>query len=446
MSNKLSRKKGLSLNRLPNYNQNFNLSNSESDHAKEFVRNTISDLEPHIKLRENGAIASKRSQQITVMVLETCLKNLWRLGFKIHNVQNIHNGHIAALIRNFWAFGATPKYLAGIMTQLRKLTIWIKKPGLIEPLESYLPEVDPSEFKVQASALKSVSWSENGIDIASIIVKADYEDERFGLMLRMSIAFGLRMAEVLQIKPWLDDHGTYFYIRPGVAKGGRPRFIPIEHDHQRQILNFVKDAIGKDEFLGWPAGNSSTKNLLSRNRARFLYYMDRIGITKKKAGVSGHGLRAEYAENTALSFGLIPATLGGNKNQMPKEDEEMIKLKVSERMGHSRAQITSAYYGTLRKKLKGLGDCIGMLQVKEKIASVYVNPPFIKNAAGCYPELTKQQFKKHDLTVTISVPDKNGILDVADTKLLSELQTIEEYQTLLVLVKQLLEKYGVKNL
>jgi len=42
---------------------------------------------------------------------------------------------------------------------------------------------------------------------------------------------------------------------------------------------------------------------------------------------TSHGLRAEYAENLAISLDYIPPTLGGTKDQMPKEDATIIEKK-----------------------------------------------------------------------------------------------------------------------
>jgi hypothetical protein len=74
--------------------------------------------------------------------------------------------------------------------------------------------------------------------------------------------------------------------------------------------------------------------------------MERLGITKELAEVTGHGLRAQFAENAALLKSLIPPTLGGTAGQMPKEDIDLMRAQVSESLGHSRISVTGAYYGS----------------------------------------------------------------------------------------------------
>ena len=48
---------------------------------------------------------------------------------------------------------------------------------------------------------------------------------------------------------------------------------------------------------------------------------------------------------------------GGAKGQRPREEEVAAKLTVSEELGHSRLDVTAAYYGTHRR-LPGRGTLI----------------------------------------------------------------------------------------
>jgi len=74
------------------------------------------------------------------------------------------------------------------------------------------------------------------------------------------------------------------------------------------------------------------------------------------AGVTGHGLRAQFAENAALILGLIPPTLGGENNQMQQDDRDVLREKVSELLGHSRKSITSSYYGSFPRTSQGINS------------------------------------------------------------------------------------------
>jgi hypothetical protein len=62
-------------------------------------------------------------------------------------------------------------------------------------------------LRVIAVARKSKSWEKLGIDLAEKVELALQFDQRFGLMLLVQVAFGLRRMEVLQMQPWKFDKG-----------------------------------------------------------------------------------------------------------------------------------------------------------------------------------------------------------------------------------------------
>jgi hypothetical protein len=146
--------------------------------------------------------------------------------------------------------------------------------------------------------------------------------------------------------PWKADRGDKLVIYPGEAKGNRPRDIYIDNEDQRQVLDFVKSKIKKTERLGWPINSKGEVASLKSNISKYSKCMTAIGISKEQVKATGHGLRAQYAENAALIAHLIPPTLGGSGGQM---DRELLNVKleqVSELLGHSRISVTTSYYGS----------------------------------------------------------------------------------------------------
>jgi integrase len=163
-------------------------------------------------------------------------------------------------------------------------------------------------------------------------------------MLRLSLAFGLRRHEVIECMPWKIDFGDKLAAHK--TKGGRPRNIYIDTPEQRRVLDYVKRLVGKNERLGWTVMDNGSAASVEYALKKWYRMLAKIGITKKDALVSSHGLRMQYAENAALIASLIPPTLGGTGGQMPPDDLDLKRLQVSELLGHSRKSITSAYYGT----------------------------------------------------------------------------------------------------
>lgn len=301
-------------------------------------------LKENAHLRVNGALASQRTTQMAYEVLPPLFERLHTLGYKLADPRNIGDRHIAALARAWHADELSPHTMQSYLSQLRVFSRWIGKQGLVKSLTHYLPDVPPEQLKVRANAKQSKSWAEAGINVIEKVELATQLDWRFGLMLMAQVAFGLRRMEVLQMKPWKCDHGDKFSVYK--TKGGRPRDVYIDTEVQRAVLDLIKSKLKKTEHLGWRDRTDGGTATLQYSERRYNHLMERLGITKELAEVTGHGLRAQFAENAALLKSLIPPTLGGTSAQMPKEDIDLVRAQVSESLGHSRISVTGAYYGS----------------------------------------------------------------------------------------------------
>ncbi|MGX7002324.1 site-specific integrase [Caballeronia sp. KNU42] len=310
-------------------------------------------LAEHGGTRVNGATASERTKEHNAAVVFGSL-HVWHEDLtppmRIEAPQNLSDKHIRALVRYWYQQGKKPKTMIGDLSVWRKFAGWIGKPNLVLKLQDYLPEVPAAELVVNAAASKSKSWSQSGIDTEAKINEAFLMDRRFGLMLMVQLVFGLRMKEALCLKPHKADHGNGLKVYGSDGpKGSRERLIEIEHEEQRIMLDALKGFTTVRGRLGWDKTGHGKPATLKSNIQHYYYCLRKIGITKKNADVCGHGLRAEYAENCAIAKGLLPATLGGTADQMPKEEVEHILMQVSENLGHSRTQITASYFGKFDK-------------------------------------------------------------------------------------------------
>lgn len=446
MSNSLSRLYGVQLERLPDYQDMFD----------ELAMSALALK--HAGMRVNGNIASFKTIQASKDALEGMATTVWGLGYQLLMPEGFSEKHIRALVRFKWASGISEGALSVLMTQLHKLAYWIKKPGMVKSASFYLPEVDPKCFRRKKVAVKSKSVSGNGYDLETVINKADTIDQRFGVIVRMSIAFGLRRCELLQIKPHIDDKVLYLDIRQGVAKNGRHRAIPVETEAQRNTLNYAKSLVRSSEHLGWMDKPRLNGSLLKRNENRYNDLMQQLGFTKRQLGITGHGLRAEYSENMALSKGFIPATLGGTKSdvfeKLDQESFDLARMQVAENMGHSRVSITGAYYGNLTAKIpNSLGQRIGMIQLSaSRVATVFINPPVIVQPTGGYARMSARKIKSTDITALVEDVSSGLGLELAKLDLKAfkdsddygkEYLSDFESLTLLHLSVSLLIKFGV---
>lgn len=301
-------------------------------------------LAKHASTRVNGSVASDRTIAAAGESLKASFTRLIKLGYRLQDPENLAEKHIEALCKDWYKEGFKPKTIQGNLSHLRIFCRWIGKGDMVKDAAHYLPDVPKDQLRVKTAAEFSKSWAANGIDVMEKVQEADALDRRFGLMLRMAVAFGLRRMEVIQCVPWKVDRGDKFAAYK--TKGGRPRDIYIDTVEQRKILDEVKSLVKKNERLGWLTRADGSKASLEYSLDKWNKMLAKIGITRACSSCTGHGLRAQYAENAALIANLIPPTLGGSGGQMPREDLDLKRVQVSELLGHSRKSVTSAYYGS----------------------------------------------------------------------------------------------------
>lgn len=301
-------------------------------------------LHKHSGTRTNGKVASERTKSAIGEALRAEFRRLSHLGFKIQKPENLGDKHIEALCKSWHSEGFTAKTIQVKLSYLRIFCRWVGKGDMVKNAPHYLPDIPRSDLRVTTAAASSKSWAAHGIDVAEKVLEADALDIRFGAMLRLAVAFGLRRHEVIECYPWKVDQGDRFAAYR--TKGQRPRDIYIDTPEQRRVLDHVKSMVKKSEHLGWTTMRNGSAADIKYCLAKWYKMLAKIGITKAISKVSGHGLRAQYAENAALIANVIPPTLGGTGGQMPREDLDLKRLKVSELLGHSRISITSAYYGS----------------------------------------------------------------------------------------------------
>ena len=306
-------------------------------------------LKRHAGIRANGKPASHRTKEQAAQVMMEVFQTLHGLGYKVMP-QNLGDRHVRILM-NEWYFKKKLKIrtVVNYLGTMRKFAGWIGKSNMVLPIAKYLPNVPAADLKIRSVAVKSKSWAGNGLDEQEYFKKADQLDVRFGCMLRAQKVFGLRLIEVLQMRPWHWDFDAYLFMPENVGKNGRERPIQIRVQEQREVLEFIKSKVGKDEYLGWSHAGLSKTAKLHANYQHYQYLMRKLGITKKQVGVTGHGLRAGFSEDALEGRGLVPPTRGGLPNQMSREDERIVKSKTAQDMGHNRLNFGGAYYGSFRK-------------------------------------------------------------------------------------------------
>lgn len=304
--------------------------------------------------RVNEQAASSRTQNVDSEVIFAAFRRLHALGYRLEDPDNFGEQHVRILAEDWWKNGFTPKTMSNNLSRLRVFFEKMGKNGMIKKggVKTYLPNVDPKLLVVRSAATEAKSWASHEINIREFLERIDREDMRFGNLIRMQIAVGARREEALKMKPHLQDMGEWFEILPGQGKGGRPRQIPV---FARQLIDEVKSRVGKNEALGWPTNRDGSPATLEQNINRYRNLATKLGITKNVLEVTCHGLRAQFAENVALEYGVLPPSLGGTASQLPPDELKLRLERISEAMGHHRPHIVAAYFGAFGRA-KYVGD------------------------------------------------------------------------------------------
>ena len=410
----------------------------------QLIKSVETVIDQHGKQRVNGKTASLRTVEFSRQVMTESCRRLDALGFFLTDISNLKEKHVYALVRSWHQQGLTPKTMQNQLSRLRIFAGWIGKSEIVKPggLVTFLPDVNAKTLKVKTYTDESKSWTGRSVDVVEIYRRAKLEDARLSGMILMGIAFGLRKKENLRIKPWRADAGHELRVDGSVAKNGRFRSIPIDMNtpygrFQRWCLDEVKSLCKKIETLGW------IELTYKRSENRYYYYMKKLGLTKVDTGISGHGLRAEFAENMALWAGLVPPSLGGSIDQMPKDSRKEITNSVSSLLGHDKEHTIGAYFSTFRPMVfvGGIGARFGPVVVVdfnlEMFATFYSNPALIRGANG-YRMLSELELMKTMITAVVELPGMDDQkIDIA--------RFIELHHELAPRVLKMLQEHGLSH-
>ena len=164
--------------------------------------------------------------------------------------------------------------------------------------------------------------------------------------LRLQNAFGLRREESMKFQPCyaLDgqaiENAKYIRLKSSWTKGGRARTIPIFSEKQRQELRNALALVQNGSLI--PPRKTYKTHLSS-----FETVTHQLGVGRT------HGLRHGYAQERYFSLMNFQCpAVGGHRelSSQEKEKDKVVRMQISEELGHSRLNITSIYLGSWSKK------------------------------------------------------------------------------------------------
>jgi site-specific recombinase XerC len=260
--------------------------------------------------------------------------------------------HIETMVARWVDRGLATATIHNRLSFLRTYAGWIGKPGLVLPPERYVG-IDSVHVHRVRVATEDASWSAKSVDIPSKIAEVAAFDPWVGLQLELCHQFGLRAKEARHFRP----HGAvvqreaasardtapfpeveqFVHVAHG-TKGGRPRFLPLVNDAQRNLLERCRAVVAPGLYVGWP------HLTMQRARRRFYYVVQKFGITNANLGVTPHGLRHQHVNDAFERDARTPSPVRGGHGRTAQD--EAARTRASTVLGHGRNQVSSCYLGS----------------------------------------------------------------------------------------------------
>ena len=275
--------------------------------------------------------------------MKTLISKLDQINMRVQNLDELGSKQVKLCFQRFEEEGWSASWISNLNTTVRRFGIWIGKPDLCPQIGKLLK--NPERFRRMTSATRIKDWDGLGQEFEDIVLKVDAKDPITGFQLRFARAFGVRVQEILMLRPIsaLRDDRRSLFISAG-TKGGLPRHIPIETDEQRQLIEkaMVYASTNPDGIVTGVPGYTLRQSL-----NHFYYVLKTCGISNRDNGISAHGLRHGYACRIYKHItGEAAPVMGGN--EVPPARDEEARREISKRLGHSRINITNHYLGNYK--------------------------------------------------------------------------------------------------
>ncbi|MBK7236321.1 MAG: integrase domain-containing protein [Sterolibacteriaceae bacterium] len=274
---------------------------------------------------------------------------------KYRNVEprRLSAGQVKAMALVWEARDLSVGTIANYLSYVRTWCQWTDRPPeTVRDAAYYYGEGSPLAHRRQ-EADEDHSWIAAGIEHAKVLPSIAKICPYVAIQTEFSREFALRPKEARCLRP----HEAVIPIEQAIAedippgtkathclrvehgtKGGRSRDVPIVTQAQWDLIARAKAMVAPGQHLGRPGYS------LKANTAHYYRVLGKVGITRKHAGTSGHGLRHEKAgEMYEEKAGVPPPVRGGSAPD--HETDERARKAVAALLGHNRTQVTSCYLG-----------------------------------------------------------------------------------------------------
>jgi integrase len=291
------------------------------------------------KVDKPGTV-SHRTRDKREADLFAMIATLREIGHKIKDPANLRPKHIEALVEHWMESGKAVSTINNHLSVLRVFCTWLGKERIVKSLADYFPGLSR-----QYAATYDKSWSANDADFWEIWDRVFDEDLYVAMQLLLICAFGARAKESIMFQPrhQVIADGKVLALHRG-TKGGRPRVVPIDDAFKREVVQLLRE-FAQSRWMGGDGHLGNPDRTLQQNITRYYTVLHNCGVSKEDIGVTGHGLRSEYACDELERRGIMPTIRGGSGKTDSPLATEIAYLHVSESLGHGRKSVMPAYAG-----------------------------------------------------------------------------------------------------
>lgn len=281
------------------------------------------DLRQLCRRNKDGSLSTQANR---TRMLEQMGNQLHTMGYRGLRATSLKEKHVQALVDRWHSDQLSAGTMKNRMSVLRWWAEKIGKQNLIAR-DNAVYGIDDRQYVAKMS--KACELAPDKL--------VQIKDPYLKVSLALQREFGLRREECMKFNPSYADQGTYIRLKPSWTKGGRAREIPVRTEAQRAILNQAHRLAGKGSMI--PPDR---------------LYIQQLRLYEKHTAAAGlsklHGLRHEYAQRRyqEMTGWLAPVAGGPASRDLSgdqKEKDQVVRLLISEELGHSREQITAVYLG-----------------------------------------------------------------------------------------------------
>ncbi|MFB5269941.1 phage integrase N-terminal domain-containing protein [Paenibacillus enshidis] len=300
-------------------------------------------VEKIFKHTRQGSFGTRaRYKDSCLMFVRFCSEN-----FKLQNIRNLHDKHLAAFIQERQKAGIGAKTIKNDLTALRYLHDQVQKPRYSLSDNKQLQEQFGVKLEKTTQVNGDRSWTDSEykemLRIAEELKQQDIAD-----CLKLARTMGLRVTEAAAVSRAQAEYAlrTGVYQVKGEAKNGKHREVALSAEGRAIFERRLKHTDrGRRLFIGQ---GEKTHKVVNRMQKFVQNHRDKV--------ITGEGLanRVDKRDGSARELTFHGLRYSYVQERMDQElakgySRDVAALKVSREVGHERIDVIKIYEGGKQK-------------------------------------------------------------------------------------------------